>query len=144
MHDIQEGCEPVLEQLKRWTGALMTRDFDVLEDVLAPDFQFTVDPVFAGGRMNKARFIELDRKIKNCSIDLLQVTARKMGDIITSLAFAQVSEEFEGDLGPDMPSASEMASMMEGAKLAYGSAWRRGADGQWRCISHHIFGFISD
>ena len=63
MQDVQKGCEGVVHQLERWTGALMARDFDQLEHILAPDFQFTVDPKFAGGRMDKKRFIELDRKI---------------------------------------------------------------------------------
>ncbi|KQX19208.1 MULTISPECIES: hypothetical protein [unclassified Sphingomonas] len=143
MEDIEPGCEGVALQLKRWTDALMVQDFDVLEDVLHEDFQFTVDPQFAGGRMNKTRFIELDRKIKSCEIKFLGITARKMGDLITSLAFAQVTEEFEGDLGPDMPKAEDMAAMMQGAKLAYGSGWRMGPKGEWQCVSHHIFGFIN-
>lgn len=142
MRDIETGCEDVVGQLERWTGALMAGDFDVLEEVLAPDFQFTVDPKFAGGRMNKTQFIAFDRKIKSCSIDLLSVTARKMGNLITSLVMAEVSEEFSGDLGPDMPSAEEMAATMQGARMAYGSGWRQGTNGEWQCFSHHIFGFI--
>ena len=144
MRDIEAGCEGVVEQLERWTGALMAGDFDVLEDVLAPDFQFTVEPKYAGGRMDKAQFIEMDRKIKSCSIDLLDITARKMGNMITSLVLAEVSEEFAGDLGPSMPSAEEMAATMQGARMAYGSGWRRGAGGDWQCFSHHIFGFVED
>ncbi|MEP7244140.1 MAG: DUF4440 domain-containing protein [Gammaproteobacteria bacterium] len=143
MRDIQEGCEGVVEQLERWTNALMAGDVDQLEDILAPEFQFTVDPKFAGGRMDKARFIELDRKIKSCSIRFLGITVRQLGDIATSLAFAEVHEEFSGDLGPGMPSPEEMAATMNGARLAYGSGWRRNASGQWQCISHHIFGFIN-
>ena len=142
MRDIQAGCEGVVEQLERWTGALMAGDFDQLEEILAPDFQFTVDPKFGGGRMNKARFIELDRKIKNCSIRLLGVTVRSMGNIATSLIFAEVHEQFAGDLGPGMPTADEMAATMNGARIAYGSGWRRNVSGRWQCFSHHIFGFI--
>ncbi len=142
MRDIGTGCEGVVKQLERWTGALMAGDFDVLEDVLAPDFQFTVDPKYAGGRMGKAQFIEMDRKIRNCSIELLDVTARKMGNIVTSLVFAEVSEEFAEDPGNGMPSAAEMAATMQGARLAYGSGWRRGAGGEWQCFSHHVFGFV--
>jgi hypothetical protein len=142
MRDIQEGCEEVVRQLERWTNALMAGEFDVLEEVLAPDFQFTVDPQFAGGRLDKQRFIALDRKIKSCSIRFLGITARRMGDMVTSLVFAEVHEEFAGDLGPGMPSAEEMATLMNGARLAYGSGWRRNASGQWQCFSHHVFGFI--
>lgn len=142
MEDIQEGCEGVAQQLKRWTDALMAGDFEVLDEVLAPDFQFTVDPKYGGGRMDKARFIEFDRKIKSCSIKFLGITARRMGGMVTSLAFAEISEEFSGDLGSDMPSAAEMKQTMTNARLAYGSGWRMGANGQWQCFSHHIFGFI--
>jgi len=142
MQDVQKGCEGVVHQLERWTGALMARDFDQLEHILAPDFQFTVDPKFAGGRMDKKRFIELDRKIKSCSIRFLGITVRRMGNIATSLCFAEVHEEFSGDLGPGMPSAAEMAQTMKGARIAYGSGWRQDASGQWQCFSHHIFGFI--
>jgi ketosteroid isomerase-like protein len=142
MRDIQEGCEGVVQQLERWTGALMAKDFDQLEDILAPDFQFTVDPKFAGGRMNKERFIALDRMIKSCSIQFLGITVRRMGNIATSLAFAEVHEEFSGDLGPGMPSAQEMAATMNGARIAYGSGWRQDPKGEWVCFSHHIFGFI--
>ena len=143
MRDIEPGCEVVVQQLERWTNALMAKDFDVLEDVLAPDFQFTVDPKFAGGRMGKAKFIEFDRKIKECSINLLSITARKMGEhMMTSLVLAEVTEEFEGDLGPDMPPAAEMKEVMTGARMAYGSGWKKGATGEWQCFSHHIFGFV--
>lgn len=143
MRDIEEGCEPVVAQLERWTGALMAGEFDVLEDVLADDFQFTVEPQFNGGRMGKEQFIAFDRLIKSCSIDLLDITARRMGEnMITSLVLAEVNEEFSGDLGPDMPSAAEMNAIMTNAKLAYGSGWRKGTSGEWRCFSHHIFGFV--
>lgn len=142
MEDVQPGCEGAIAQLKRWVDALMAGDFDVLESVLADDFQFTVEPRFAGGRMNKQQFIAFDRMIKSCSITFLGITARRMGDMVTSLAFAEVTEEFHGDLGPDMPSASEMAGLMQGACLAYGSGWRQNSQGEWQCFSHHIFGFI--
>lgn len=144
MEDIQPGCEGAIAQLKRWVNGLMTGDFDVLEEVLAPDFQFTVEQRFAGGRMNKAQFIAFDRKIKSCEITLLGITARKMGNLVTSLVFAEVTEEFQGDLGPDMPPAEEMAAVMQGARMAYGSGWRMGENGQWQCFSHHIFGFIEE
>lgn len=140
MRDIGEGCEEVERQLVRWTDALMTRDFDVLEDVLARDFEFTAGPGFPGGRIDRASFIAMDRKIKSCSIRFLGIVARRMEDIITSLSYAEVAEEFEGDLGPDMPSAKELGDMMRGAHLGYGSSWRREPDGRWRCFSHHIFG----
>ncbi len=143
MRDVPEDCEGAYAQLYRWTNGLMAKDFDVLEDVLAQDFQFTVEPRFAGGRMNKAEFIEMDRKIESCTIKLLDVTMRRRQSMVTSLIFAEVHETFSGDLGPGMPSQEEMSAEMKGARMGYGSGWRLDADGQWRCFSHHIFGFLT-
>ena len=142
MRDVQAGCEAVVEQLERWTRALMAGDIDQLDAILARDFQFTVDPRYAGGRLNREQFLALDRKIRNSSIELLEITARRMGSMVTALILAEVSEEFTGDLGPDMPSVEEMNARMKEARLAYGSAWRQDAGGTWQCFSHHIFGFV--
>ena len=144
IRDIGDGCKPAVVQLERWISALRARDFDVLEDVLAPEFQFTVDPKFGGGRMDKATYVLFNRKIKSISIDLFHVTARKMGEIVTALAFGDVAEEFEGELPPGMPSASEMGRIINNARLEYGMGWRQSEDGNWRCVSHHVFGFIQD
>jgi hypothetical protein len=144
VRDIGEGCEPAMAQLDRWIRALHEKDFDVLEDVLAPEFQFTVEPKFGGGRMEKATYVQFNRKIKSFSLDLFHVTARKMGEIVTALAFGDVSEEFEGELPPGMPSAGEMGGIINNARLAYGMGWRQSEDGEWRCVSHHVFGFIQD
>lgn len=142
VRDIEDGCEPMMAQFDRWIRALPAKDFDVLEEVLAPNFQFTVEPKFGGGRMDKATYIQLNRSIKSFSIDLFHVTARKMGDIVTALAFGDVTEEFEGELPAGMPTAGEMGSVINDARLAYGMGWRQGEDGEWRCVSHHVFGFI--
>ena len=140
MDFIEPGCEDAVAALRGWTQALARRDFDYLEKVLDPDFQFTCDPGVGGGRLGKERFIEMDRHIYNARIDLLSVTARRQGDLVTMLSFANASEEFRGDLGPDMPTADEMNARVSSGTLAYGTAWRLGADGEWRCESHHIFG----
>ncbi len=142
MKDVPEDCEGAYAQLQRWINALMVQDFDVLEEVLAADFQFTVEPRYRGGRMDKAEFIALDRKIESCTIDLMEVTMRRRGPMITSLIFAEVTETLSEDPGPGMPSREEMNATMQRAHLAYGSGFRLEDDGQWRCFSHHIFGFL--
>lgn len=144
IRDVGDGCEPAMMQFDRWIRALSVKDFDVLEDVLAPEFQFTVEPKFGGGRMDKTTYILFNRKIKEFSINLFHVTARRVGELVTALAFGDVSEEFEGELPPGMPSAGEMGHIINNARLAYGMGWRQGKDGTWRCVSHHIFGFIHD
>jgi len=144
IRDIELGCEPATAQFDRWIRALPAKDFDVLEEVLAREFQFTVEPKFGGGRMDKATYVSFNRKIKQFSIDLFHVTARRVGEIVTMLAFADVSEEFEGELPPGMPSAAEMGGIINNARLAYGLGWRQSEDGEWRCVSHHVFGFIQD
>jgi hypothetical protein len=53
-----------------------------------------------------------------------------------------VTEVFEGELPAGMPSADEMRGIINDTRLAYGLAWRESADGKWRCVSHHVFGFI--
>lgn len=140
MDDIQPGCERAVAALRGWTEALGRRDFDYLEKVLDTNFQFTCDPAIGGGRLSKERFIAMDRHIYDAKIDLLSVTARRFGDMVTMLSFANASEEFRGDLGPGMPTADEMNARVSSGTLAYGTAWREGADGEWRCESHHIFG----
>src|SRR5437868_185381 len=125
MRDIEPGCEQAVKQTERWTQAPVDGRFDELELILAPDFQFTVDPRFGGGRMNKQQFIAFDRNIRSCSIDLQKVVARKMGPFVTMLILAEVSEEFAAELPAGMPSRQEMSETMQGAKLAYGSGWKQ-------------------
>jgi hypothetical protein len=141
MRDVEPGCEGAVLQLERWTHALMGGNVDALDEILSTDFQFTVEPRFAGGRMNKEQFIAFDRKIRSCEIDLEKVIARKMGSLVTILTLARVNEEFSEDLGPDMPSRAEMSDTMKDARLAYGSGFRED-EGRWQCFSHHIFGFV--
>lgn len=143
MDDIGKGCEAAVERLKGWTQALARRDFDYLDRVLAPDFQFTGPAAVGGGRMDKERFIEMDRHIYNADIRLVGLTARRHGDIVTMLSFADVNEEFRGDLGPGMPSAADMNARANDKTLAYGTAWRENGDGNWQCTSHHIFGEVA-
>ena len=137
--DVQEGCEGAVEALRGWIDALARRDFDYLERHLAEDFQFTCDPRVHGGRLNKAAFIDMDKKIFNADIRLVGVAACARGSVVITQVFATVNEEFRGDLGEGMPSAEEMAESVNGKTLAYGSAWRC-AEGRWQCFDHHVFG----
>src|SRR5882757_7726923 len=74
--------------------------------------------------------------------DFLGVTARRMGDLVMTLVFAQINEEFRGDLGPQMPTAAEMNAFAKGKKLGYASGWRE-IDGRWECTSHHVLGEVN-
>lgn len=140
MTDIEPGCEAVVDELRRWTDGLMAGEVEVLEDILAPDFQFTTGPGLPGGPMDKPQFIEMDRKIRNCSIRFLAIVARRMDSVVSTLCHAQVEEDFTGDLGAGMPSASELSARMKSARLCYASAWRRDEGGRWQCFSHHVLG----
>lgn len=146
--DIEDGCEGAVAALKGWIKALADRDFDYLDRHLASDFVFTGPPIAAGGGKvmggikNKEDFIEQDRKIYNADIEFLGLTARRMGDLVVTVVFAKVYEEFRGDFGPDMPTAAELNALMQGARLGYASGWRE-LDGRWQCTSHHILGQLN-
>ena len=145
--DVQEGCEGAVEALKGWIAALAVRDFDYLEKHLSEDFVFTGPPIESGGGKviggvkNKTEFIEIDRHIYNADIQLLSLTARRLGDLVITLVFARVSEEFRGDLGPDMPTADELTEMMTNVVFGYTTSWRH-IDGIWQSTSHHILGQV--
>lgn len=141
MEDIQSGCEDAVTALKGWIAALAARDFDYLERHFADDFAFTCDPKVRGGRMDKRTFIEFDRHVHDAKIELLALTARRWGDMVTMLQFARVQEEFRGDLGPGTPSAAEMNELIRGKTFAYGTGWRL-SGGRWLCFDHHIFGAV--
>ncbi len=145
--DIQPGCEGAVAALKGWIVALKNRNFEYLEQHLAPDFAFSYAPLrtkngmLQGGHRNKAQFIEQDRHIYNSDIKFVSLTARKMGDLVVTLVFATVFEEVRGDLGPGMPSAAEMNAVVQNKTLAYASGWRK-IDGRWQCTSHNVLGDV--
>ena len=138
--DIEPGCEGAVAALKGWIVALGSRDFAYLERHLADDFLFSAHG-FTKCR-DKRAFIETDRQIYNAKIRLLRLTAQRLGDLVITVVFAHATEEFRGDLGPDMPSAEQMnATMRNGATLGYASGWRE-IDGIWKCTSHHVLGQV--
>jgi ketosteroid isomerase-like protein len=146
--DVGAGCEGAVLALKGWIDALARRDFDFLEQHLASDFVFTTAPMkTANGTIinvqkDKKAFIEQDRHVYRSNIQFLGVTARRMGDLVITVVFAQISEEFRGDLGPGMPSAREMNAFAKDKKLGYASGWRE-IDGRWQCTSHHVLGEVN-
>jgi ketosteroid isomerase-like protein len=144
--DVQDGCEGAVAALKGWTAALAKRDFDYLERHLAPDFVATFTPMKVGsavlaGTKDKKSFIDQDRSIHDVDIQLRSITARRMGDLVITMVFARLHEEFRGDPIPGFPSAAEMNTYVQGNTFGYASSWRE-LDGRWQCTSHHILGRI--
>ena len=146
--DVGAGCEGAVLALNGWINALAKRDFDFLEQHLAPDFVFTTAPMkTASGTIinvqkDKKAFIEQDRHVYNSNIQFLGVTARRLGELVITIVFAQISEEFRGDLGPQLPTAAEMNAFAKGKKLGYASGWKE-IDGRWQCTSHHVLGEVN-
>ena len=125
MQDVEPGCEGAVAAMKDWIDALMTGHVDRLETILAPEFQFTCDPdIIPGGRLDKSAFIEMDRKVKNSTIEIRKLAARHFDDTVMTMVFAEVHEEVSGDLGPGMPDAAELSARVDGHVFAYASAWR--------------------
>ena len=87
---------------------------------------------------DKAQFIEFDRHIRECTIDILSFTARRYNDTAVTQVFARVEERFEGD--PVGTTATELSRIVGGRVLAYASAWRPGENGEWQCFQHHLIG----
>ncbi|MGD9809848.1 MAG: nuclear transport factor 2 family protein [Sphingobium sp.] len=138
MEDIEPGCEGAVAAMKDWIAALMDGNVDRLETILAPEYQFTCSPdIIPGGRLNKSAFIEMDKKIKNSTIEIRKLAARRFDDTVMTMVFAEVHEEVAGDLGPGMPDAAEFSAMVDGHVFAYASAWRLDG-GQWVCTSHNV------
>ena len=146
--DVGPGCEGAIAALKGWVDALARKDFNFLEQHLTSDFVFTTTPLktphgaVIAEQKGKRDFIEQDRHVYRSDIHFLGITARRMGDLVMTLVFARINEEFRGDLGPQMPSAAEMNAFAKGKQLGYASGWRQ-VDGRWQCTSHHVLGEVS-
>jgi hypothetical protein len=138
MDEIKAGCEGAVTAMKRWMQASMTQDIAVLEEVLAPEYQFTSSPdIIPDCRMNKAAFIAMIRNFHNSDIRLLKIVAERMEGIVMTMMFVEVHEEVSGDFGAGMPDAAAMSEMVNGHSFAYASAWREEA-GKWLCTSHNV------
>ena len=135
-----EATQLVSELQNGWIAGLRNQDFAWLEKHLAEDFLFTAHP-FPALKLSKREFIEMDKKIKNPQITFVSIHAESVAEIITSRTVADVKEEFTADLGPGMPTASEVQRMVSGQRLVYASAWRRhGAI--WQCFDHHCVAIV--
>jgi hypothetical protein len=143
--DVAAGCEGAVAALRGWIDALASRRFDYLDAHLASDFLFTTVPMRTpGGQLirlsrNKEEFIAQDRHLANSRIELLSVTARRLGGLVITVVYARIAEEFRGDLGAALPSAAEMNAFARNRTLGYASGWRE-IDGRWQCTSHHVLG----
>lgn len=130
----------IRKQYEAWAEALRTHDFQWLEDNLADDYQFSARP-HPELRLNKAEFIEADKKIQSADIRLIVVKAERIGDEILSIAVADVAEQFVGDMGAHMPSLGEINELVGNNRLGYASAWRQHGE-RWQCYHHHMVGVV--
>ena len=139
MRDIGPGCEAAMQQFERWINSMTTRDFNVLNEVLADDVEFSTDSRLGGQRLRKAEILALNGKMRG-TVKLVNLVARKMSEnTVTSLILTEVKEEFE-ELGPDMPNAEAMNALLGDARVAYAAAWRRSPEGKWQCYNYIMFG----
>ncbi len=138
----QENSAEVIirARYQAWADALRERRFEWLDENLAHDYRFAARP-YPDLRLNKADFIEADRKMQSADITIENVTARRVGEIILSLVIANVIESFAGDMGMHMPSLDEINHLVGGARLAYASAWRLVGD-RWMCFDHYMIGRV--
>ncbi|MCI3203524.1 MULTISPECIES: nuclear transport factor 2 family protein [Pandoraea] len=136
--DLDNASAIIASLYQAWVDALRTHTFTWLDEHLAEDFEFTARP-YPGLRLDKAGFIEADKKMQTADIRFIAVRAQRVGDTVLSLAVADVAETFAGDLGAHMPSLESMHGLLGKNRLAYASAWRNVAD-TWVCFHHHMIG----
>lgn len=126
---------------EQWAAALNTHNFQWLEENLANDFQFSARP-YPELRLDKAAFIEADRKMQSAEIDFVEVRAELFGDIIISVAVADVMETFDDSFSKLLPHVENIEKLVGGNRLSYTSAWKQ-QDNQWKCFDHHMVGPVS-
>ncbi len=135
-----EATNIVTRLIKQWISAIGERNFDWLEQHLADDFLFSAHP-FPDLKLRKREFIDLDKKIAKAELEFASIKGEMIGDILISLAVADIKEEkFSAELGHGLPAISELSQMMSGHRLVYASAWRRLGE-SWQCYDHHVLGF---
>src|SRR5690348_10605910 len=108
-----EITEIIRELYLGWTSALTVRDYSWFEKHLARDFMLSAQP-FPEMRVNKEEFIEIDKKIGRADIRFVTVKAERAGDIVVSFAVADITEEFDQDLGTGLPTAGELNKLLDG------------------------------
>lgn len=140
MTENADATSLITERYEAWAHALATHQFSWLENNLADDYQFSARP-YPELRLDKAGFIEADKKMQSADIQFVLVQAAQLGDIILSTTIADVKESFNGDMGIHLPTLSELNALVGGNRLAYASAWRKSSGG-WLCYHHHLIGPI--
>lgn len=123
-----------------WARALSEHNFQWLDENLASDFQFSAR-LYPDLRLDKAGFIEVDKKMKSADIRFVMVQAAQIGEVILSTAVADVREFFDGDMGAHMPKLTDLNDLVGESRLAYASAWRKSGEA-WLCYHHHMIGTI--
>ena len=124
----------------QWAAALRAHSYDWFERHLSEDYMFSAHP-FPDMRLDKATFIEVDKKIGAADIRFVSVEADLVDEIIISRVIADVKEEFKADLGAGLPSAAEVNRLFSGERFAYVSAWRKTGN-VWQCFDHHMIGAV--
>lgn len=136
-----EATALISDYYDQWITAIRDHNYDWLERHLAEDFLFTAHP-FPKLKIGKRQFINVDKEIDNAEINFIVIRAEAAGDIIVSRAVADVKEDFKADLGPGMPTASEVTGTISGQRVAYCSGWRNNGK-IWQCFDHHLIGVVS-
>ncbi|MFL9959441.1 hypothetical protein PQR65_39390 [Paraburkholderia nemoris] len=126
----------IRSRYEAWAKALPTHDFQWLDENLDGDFQFSARP-YSDLRLDKAGFVEVDKKMKSADIRFVMVQAAQIGDFTLSTAVADVKETFDGDMGAHMPKLTEPNELVGESRLAYASAWRQSGE-RWLCYHHHM------
>lgn len=126
---------------RAWLNAIQAREYGWFEQNLADDFRCVAHP-FPGFDLDKASFIEADRKIERLDAEVIEVTAHEVGELVLSVLVLRVNGATHvGDMGADLPTGEQLDAFVEGETVAYASAWRRGAD-RWLCFSHNLIGTV--
>ena len=137
-----DATKLVTELQSHWIDGLRKSDYSWLETHLTDDFLFTAHPLPAL-KLSKREFIEMDKKIRNPQINFVSVHAESAGELLLSRTIADVKEEFNASLGPQMPSKEEIQQMVSGQRLVYASAWRKNGP-LWQCFDHRFVAILSD
>jgi len=123
-----------------WIAALQQRNYQWFEDHVAEDFSCSAHH-FPGLAMNKAQFLEGEKKIETLRAETLRVHAQTVGNITVTTWIARIDEELLSSSlqVPGFPSPQELADLVRGKTMVYLDSWRY-EDGMWRFFHHHVVG----
>ena len=134
------GSDVFRKLYDEWITALQQRNYRWFEDHVAEDFSCSAHP-YPGLAMNKAQFLEGEKKIETLRAETLRVHAHAVGNITVTTWIIRVDEEkLSGALAvPGFPSPQELGDLTRGKTMVYTDAWRYEA-GVWRFFHHHVIG----